>query len=86
MCDSEWSTRQVPKIVEEAEKRTKKHHPHTQPEREHPAIEVSPKSPCGAIPSEDVPATSRTRRMAQEMEKLRSLHILHVPPSRSKTS
>ena len=23
---------------------------HPQPEREHPAIEVSPKSPCGAIP------------------------------------
>ena len=36
-------------------------------------------------PSEDVPAASRTRRMAQEMKKLRSLHILHVPPSRSKT-
>ena len=36
-------------------------------------------------PSEDVPAASRTRRMAKEMKKLRSLHILHVPPSRSKT-
>ena len=36
-------------------------------------------------PSEDVPAASRNRRMAQEMKKLRSLHILHVPPSRSKT-
>ena len=36
-------------------------------------------------PSEDVPAASRTRRMAQELKKLRSLHNLHVPPSRSKT-
>ena len=36
-------------------------------------------------PSEDVPAASRTRRMAQEMKKLRSSHILRVPPSRSKT-
>ena len=36
-------------------------------------------------PSEDVPATSRTQRMAQEMKKLRSLHILHVPHSRSET-
>ena len=53
----------------------------TQPQREQPALEVSPKSP-----SEDVPATSRTRKMAQKMKKLRSLHILHVPPSRSKTS
>ena len=37
-------------------------------------------------PSEDVPATSGTRKMAQEMKKLRSLHILHVPVSRSETS
>ena len=36
-------------------------------------------------PSEDVPAASRTQRMAQEMKKLRSSHILRVPPSRSKT-
>ena len=47
MCDSKWSIRQVPKIVKEAEKRTK--NTPTQPERDHPAIEVSPKSPCGAI-------------------------------------
>ena len=37
-------------------------------------------------PSEDVPATSGTRKMAQNMKKLRSLHILHVPPTRSKTN
>ena len=33
--------------VEEAKKRTK--NTPTQPEREHPATEVSRKSPCGAI-------------------------------------
>ena len=33
--------------VEKAKKRRKD--TPTQPEREHPAIEVSPKSPCGAI-------------------------------------
>ena len=33
--------------VEEAKKRTK--NTPTQSEREHPAIEVSPRSPCGAI-------------------------------------
>ena len=27
-----------------------KNTPHPQPEREHPAIKVSPKTPCGAIP------------------------------------
>ena len=48
MCDSKWPTRQVPKIVEEAEKRTQ--NTPTQSEREHPTVEVSPKSPCGAIP------------------------------------
>ena len=47
MCDSKWPIRQVPKIVKEAEKRTK--NTPTQPEREHPAIEVSPILPCGAI-------------------------------------
>ena len=34
--------------VEEAKNR--REHTPTQPEREHPAIQVSPKSPCGAIP------------------------------------
>ena len=70
--------------VEEAKKRRKD--TPTQPEREHPAIEVSLKSRVVPSPSNDVPATSETRRLAQEMKKLRSLHILHVPPSRSKTS
>ena len=37
----------ITETVEEAKKRTKK--TPTQPEREHPAIEVSPKLPCGAI-------------------------------------
>ena len=37
MCDSKWPIRQAPKIVTEAEKPTKN------------TIEVSPKSPCGAI-------------------------------------
>ena len=50
-----------------------------------PATEVAPKLPCGAIPSEDVPANRRTRRIAQKMKKLRSLHSLHVPPCKSKT-
>ena len=45
MCVSKWPTRQVPKILEEAEKRTQ----NTQSEKENPAIDVSPKSPCGAI-------------------------------------
>ena len=70
--------------VEEEKERTK--NTPTQPEREHPAIEVSPNCRVVPSPSEDVPATSRTRRMAQEMKKLRSLHTLHVPASRSKTS
>ena len=48
LCDSKWSTRQVPKIIEEAEKRTQI--TPTQPERERPVIEVSPKGPCGVIP------------------------------------
>ena len=69
MCDSKWPTRQALKIVE-AKKRTQK--PPIQPEREHPALEVSPKSRVLLLPSEDVPATSRTRRMAQEMKKLRN--------------
>ena len=58
---------------------------HPQPERDHPDIEVSPKLPCGTDPSQDVPANNKTRRMAQEIKKLRSLHILHVPPRKSKT-
>ena len=36
-------------------------------------------------PSEDVPANSRARRMAQKTKKLRSLHVLHVPSCKSKT-
>ena len=36
-------------------------------------------------PSKDVPANSKTRRMAQNMKKLRSLHGLQVPPRKSKT-
>ena len=47
MCDSKWTNRQVPKIVKEAKQRTK--NTPTQPESEHPVIEVSPKSPSGAI-------------------------------------
>ena len=47
MCDSKWPIRQVPKIVKEAKQRIK--NTPTQREREHPVIEVSPKSPCGAI-------------------------------------
>ena len=59
--------------------------PHLLPDREHPAIEVSPKSPCGAFPLEDVPANSRTQKMAQKMKKVRCLHSLHVPPRECKT-
>ena len=58
----------------------------TQPERELPAVEVSPKSPCGAISLGRRPSYQRNPKMAQKVKKLRSLHILHVPPSRSKTS
>ena len=47
MCDSKWPIWQVPKIVKEVKKRTK--NTPTQPEREHSAIEVPPKSLCGAI-------------------------------------
>ena len=53
MCDSKWDhskwpTWQVQKIQKEYKKPTK--HPHPQPEREHPVIEVSLKSPWGANP------------------------------------
>ena len=58
---------------------------HTQPERDHTAIEVSPKSSSGAISSEDVPANSRTRKNGPKMKKHRSLHDLHVPPRKSMT-
>ena len=61
-------------------------HTPTQPEREHPPVEVSPKSPCGAISLGRRPSYQRNPKMAQKMKKLRSLHILHEPPSRSKTS
>ena len=53
--------------VEEAKKR-KKDTP-TQPEREHPAIELSPKSPCGAIslgrrPRKNGPRDEETQKFA----------------------
>ena len=47
MCDSKWPIRQVPKIVREAKNAQKTPLPSP---REYPALEVSPKSPCGAIP------------------------------------
>ena len=84
MCDSKWPIRQIPKIVKEAENAQKTIPTHL--EREHPATEVSPKLSCGAISLGRRPANYRTRRMAQKMKKLRSLHILHVPSSRSRTS
>ena len=72
------------KIVKEAEKRTKNTHPVRERTPHHRSIpEINRR--VVPSPSEDVPANSRTRRMAQEMKKLRSLHILHVPPRESKT-
>ena len=60
--------------VEEVKKNAKKTPPPSP--KEHHAIEVSRNRHVVPSPSEDVPATSGTRRMAQEMKKLRSLHIL----------
>ena len=57
----------------------------TQPEREHPAIEVSPKSPCGAVSLGRRPSYQRNPKNGPRDEE-RSLHILHVPLSMSKTS
>ena len=70
--------------VVEAKKRAKE--TPTQPEREHSAIEVSPKSPCDAIPLGRCPSYQQNPKIAQEMKKLRILHILNVPPSRPKTN
>ena len=59
-------------------KEEKDHHtPPTQPERGHPAVEVSPKLSCGAISLGRHPSYQRNPKMAQKM---------NVPPSRSKTS
>ena len=65
-------------------KKQKSPSPHPQPEREHPAREVSPKSPCGTIPLE-IPPSSRTGRIDQKMKKVRRWHSLHVPPCKFKT-
>ena len=48
MCDSIKSRGPTGRYLK-ADRKTKKTD-HPQPEREHPAIEVSPQSPCGAIP------------------------------------
>ena len=74
------------KLKRMMEKRKETPHTPTQPEREHPAVEVSPNSPCGAISLGRCPSYQRNPKMAQKMKKLRSLHILHVPPSKSKTN
>ena len=52
--------------VEEAKKR--KTDTPTQPEREHPAKKMLRNRRVVPSPSKDVPATSETRRMAQEMK------------------
>ena len=64
--------------------KTQKRHPH--PAREKPPCNrIIPKIAVWCHLLRKTPsATSGTRRMAQEMKKLRSLHILHVPPSRPK--
>ena len=65
MCDSKWPIRQVPKIVKEAEKR-KKHPPSTRENT--PPQKYLQNRRAVPSPSEDVPATSRSRRMAQELK------------------
>ena len=74
------------KLKKMMEKRKKTlHTPHPARER-HSAVDVSPKLPYGAISLGRHPSYQRNPKMAQKMKKLRSLHSLHVPPSRSKTS
>ena len=57
--------------VEEAKKRTKK--TPTQPEREHPAIEVSPKSPRGAVSLGRRPSYHRNAKNGPRDEKTQKL-------------
>ena len=88
MCDSKisksrWPTWQVLKIEKDDEKKCKP--PPLYPRENTPSQKYPRNRRVVPSPSEDVPAASRTRRMAQEMKKLRSSHILRVPPSRSKT-
>ena len=69
--------------LEEAKKRTKNTPP--SPRENTPPLKYPRNRRAVPSPSEDVPANSRTRRMAQKMKKLRSLHSLHVPPRKPKT-
>ena len=92
-----WKNRNVrfkmadPAGTENRERSRKTHIKHPHPARERSPRnrsipEITGNRRVAPSPSEDVPASSGARRMSREMKKLRSLHILHVPFSRSKTS
>ena len=68
-----WPTWQVLRISLEDEKPTQPPPPSTRENT--PPEQISPKSPCGAIPSKDVPANSRTRRMARDEETQKSSYF-----------
>ena len=71
------------KLKRNTKKTTK--HAHPQARERTPRHRSFPEITAVPAPSEDVLANSRTRKTAQQMTKLRSLHILHVSPRKSKT-
>ena len=69
--------------VEEAKIRTK--NTPTQPEREHPAIEVSPKSLCGAISLRRRPSYQRNPKNGPRDDEIQKIAYFACT-TRSKTS